>query len=150
MKVLLLENVNKLGRKGDLVEVSEGYGKNYLLPKKLATEATKSVINEYEIKKGSEAARRERERAEALALAAQLKEKTVTIVSKTGEGGRLFGSITGKEIADALAAQCGVEIDKKKIVLKDPIKAVGSYKVGLKLYTEITAELCVKVEGKDA
>lgn len=150
MKVLLTQNVVKLGKAGEIVEVSDGYGKNYLLPRKLGIEATKSVINEYELKKGSEAVRRERERAEALALAASLKGKSITISGKAGDGGKLFGSITGKEIAEALKDQLGLEIDKKKIVLKDAIKSVGTFSATLKLYTEITADLTVKVEEKNA
>lgn len=150
MKVLLTQNVVKLGKAGEIVEVSEGYGKNYLLPRKLGIEATKSVINEYELKKGSEAVRRERERAEALEVAASLKGKSITISGKAGDGGKLFGSITGKEIAEALKDQLGLEIDKKKIVLKDAIKSVGTFSATLKLYTEITADLTVKVEEKNA
>lgn len=150
MKVLLTQNVLKLGKAGEIVEVSDGYGKNYLLPRKLGIEATKTVINEYELKKGSEAVRRERERQEALALQASLKGKAVTITGKAGEGGKLFGSITGKEIAEAVKDQLGLDIDKKKIVLKDAIKAVGNFSATLKLYTEINAELTVKVEEKNA
>lgn len=150
MKVLLTQNVLKLGKAGEIVEVSDGYGKNYLLPRKLGIEATKTVINEYELKKGSEAVRRERERQEALALQASLKGKAVTITGKAGEGGKLFGSITGKEIAEAVKDQLGLDIDKKKIVLKDAIKAVGTFSATLKLYTEINAELTVKVEEKNA
>ncbi len=150
MKVLLCENVNKLGKKGEVVEVSDGYGKNYLLPRHLGIEATKAVLNEYEIKKGSEAARRERERQEALALAKELKGKEIVFRNKAGKDGKLFGSITAKEIADEMEAQLGLKMDKKKIVLKDAIKTVGTHTAVLKLYTEISAELNIKVEGQDA
>ncbi len=150
MKVLLTENVSKLGKKGEVVEVSDGYGKNYLLPRKLGIEATKAVLNEYESKKGSEAARRERERKEALALSQELKGKEIVFRGKAGKDGRLFGSITAKEIAEELEAQLGIAVDKKKIVLKDAVKTVGVHTVVLKLYTEINAELTVKVEGQDA
>lgn len=150
MKVLLIQDVKKLGKKGEVVDVSDGYAKNYLMPQKLGVEATKSVLNEVELKKGSDANRRAKERAAALELSSSLTEKKIILKSKAGADGRLFGSITSKEIADAAAEQFGVAVDKKKIVMKDAIKTTGAHEVVLKLYTDISAKLTVIVEGEDA
>ncbi len=146
MKILLTEDVKKLGKKGEIVEVSDGYGKNYILPKKLGIEASKAVMNEWNIKKSSEMHRKQQEEAEAKKQAADLKGKQVVIRTKAGEGGRLFGSITTKDVAEAMEAQLKLKIDKKKIQLPDTIKSIGTYTITLKLYTNISAELLLKVE----
>ena len=146
MKVMLLEDVKKLGKAGDVVDVSDGYANNYILPKKLGREANADVLNQWKLKKGSEANRKAQEKQEALDLAAKLKDKIVLVKTKGGENGRLFGSVTSQAIADALAQQHGIQVDKKKIQLKDAIKATGSYPVDIKLHPEATAKVTVKVE----
>lgn len=145
MKILLLEDVKKLGKKGEIVEVSDGYAKNYIIPKKLGKEATKEVVNEWSIKKGSEARKKEREAEEAKALAETLSKTVVVIKTKSGEGGRLFGSITSKDISEALL-KMNLNVDKKKIYVKDPIKAMGNYSVEVKLHANAAANLTVRIE----
>ena len=146
MKVLLTEDVKKLGKKGEIVEVSDGYAKNYILPQKLGMEATKAIQNEWQVRKGSEANRKEKEKQEALALAKELTGKSVTIRTKAGEGGRLFGSITTKEVAELIHQQLGLDVDKKKLTLNAAVKAIGHYTVSIRLHTEATAEILLKVE----
>ncbi len=146
MKVLLLQDVKKLGKAGDIVDVSDGYAKNFIMPQKLGREATKEVINEWKLKKGSEANRREQEKQEAIALAAELSKVKVLITVKGGEGGRLFGSVTAKDIADTLEKQTGVKVDKKKIQLKDGIKTAGAYQVEIRLHPAATAKVQVQVD----
>ncbi len=146
MKVLLLQDVKKLGKAGDIVDVSDGYAKNFIMPQKLGREATKEVINEWKLKKGSEANRREQEKQEAIALAAELSKVKVLITVKGGEGGRLFGSVTAKDIADTLEKQTGVKVDKKKIQMKDGIKTAGVYQVEIRLHPAATAKVQVQVD----
>ena len=146
MKVLLLQDVKKLGKDGDIIEVSDGYAKNYLMPQKLGIEATKEVMSEWKLKKGSEANRKEQEKQAAVEMAARLSKEKVKLEVKGGEGGRLFGSITAKDIADAIEQQIGTKIDKKKIQLKDPIKNAGSYEVEVRLHPAATAKIGVQVE----
>ncbi len=146
MKILLTEDVKKLGKKGEIVDVSDGYAKNFILPKKLGVEATKAVVNEWQVKKGSEANRKEKEKQEAQALAKELNGKSITFRTKTGEGGRLFGSITTKDVADLIKEQLGYEIDKKRLTLPVAVKAVGQYTVTIKLHTEASTEINLKVE----
>ena len=146
MKVLLLQDVKKLGKAGDIVDVSDGYAKNFIMPQKLGREATKEVINEWKLKKGSEANRREQEKQEAIALAAELSKVKVLITVKGGEGGRLFGSVTAKDIADTLGKQTGVKVDKKKIQMKDGIKTAGVYQVEIRLHPAATAKVQVQVD----
>ncbi len=146
MKVLLLQDVKKLGKAGDIVDVSDGYAKNFIMPQKLGREATKEVINEWKLKKGSEANRREQEKQEAIALAAELSKVKVLITVKGGEGGRLFGSVTAKDIADTLEKQTGVKVDKKKNQLKDGIKTAGAYQVEIRLHPAATAKVQVQVD----
>ena len=146
MKVLLLQDVKKLGKAGDIVDVSDGYAKNFTMPQKLGREATKEVINEWKLKKGSEANRREQEKQEAIALAAELSKVKVLITVKGGEGGRLFGSVTAKDIADTLEKQTGVKVDKKKIQMKDGIKTAGAYQVEIRLHPAATAKVQVQVD----
>ena len=145
MKILLTEDVKKLGKQGDMVEVSDGYAKNYILPQKLGVEATKAIQNEWQVRKGSEANRRAREKQEAQALAAELNGKIITIRTKAGEGGKLFGSITSKDIAEHLEKDYGITVDKRKIQLSDPIRAYGQYDLDVKLYTDIVGKVHVLV-----
>ena len=147
MKVMLLEDVKKLGKAGDVVDVSDGYAKNYILPKKLGREANADVLNQWKLKKGSEANRKAQEKQEALDLAAKLEQKTVVLQVKGGDNGRLFGSVTAQAIADALNEQHQIQVDKKKIQLKDAIKAAGSYTVDIKLHPAATAKVALKVEA---
>ena len=146
MKVILLQDVKSLGKKGAMVEVSEGYARNFIIPKKLGVEATPKNINDQKLKKAHDEKVAAENLAEAKALAAELEESSVTVKIKVGEGGRSFGSVSTKEISDAIKTQLGKDIDKKKVVMKDPIKAIGSFTVKIKLHPEVQAELSVKVE----
>ncbi|MBP2642382.1 MAG: ribosomal protein [Firmicutes bacterium] len=148
MKVILQQEIKKMGKKGDILEVSEGYARNYLLPKKMAIEATASNVNTAKQQKDAEIHKASRMLDEAKVYAAQIGKLSVTVAVKTGEGGKLFGSVTSKDIADALKAEHGVELDKRKIDLSDAIKALGTYPVTVKLHPEITAQIQVKVIGK--
>jgi large subunit ribosomal protein L9 len=146
MKVILLQDVKGKGKKGQMLEVSDGYARNFMLPRKLAVEATTDAINTMRMNDKATQERIAREKAEAMALAQQLREMTLVVTAKGGGAGRLFGSVTNQEIADALKAKTGVTIDKRKIVIADPIKNVGTYTVTCKLGYEITAPLTVKIE----
>lgn len=147
MKVILLQDVKGKGKKGQMLEVSDGYARNFMLPKKMAIEATPDAINTMKMNDKATQERIAREKAEALATAKKLREMTVTVTAKGGGAGRLFGSVTNAEIAEALAKQ-GVKLDKRKIVLNETIKNVGTYTAICKLGYEITAPLTVKiVEG---
>ena len=144
MKVILLQDVKGKGKKGQMLEVSDGYARNFMLPKKLAIEATPDAINTMRMNDKATQERIAREKAEALATSKKLRELTVTVTAKGGGNGRLFGSVTNAEIADALAKQ-GVKLDKRKIVLNETIKNVGTYTATCKLGYEITAPLTVKI-----
>lgn len=146
MKVILLQDVKGKGKKGQMLEVSDGYARNFMLPRKLAVEATADAINTMRMNDKATQERIAREKAEAMALAQKLREMTLVVTAKGGGAGRLFGSVTNQEIADALKAKTGVTIDKRKIVIADPIKNVGTYTVTCKLGYEITAPLTVKIE----
>ena len=146
MKVILLQEVKGKGKKGQMLEVSDGYARNFMLPKKLAIEATADAINTMRMNDKATQERIAKEKAEALALSKQLREMTVVVTAKGGGAGRLFGSVTNQEIADALKAKSGITIDKRKIVMADPIKSVGTYTVTCKLGYEISAPLTVKIE----
>ena len=145
MKVILLQDVKGKGKKGQILEVSDGYARNFMLPKKIAIEATTDAINTVKMNDKATQERIAREKAEALATSRKLREMTVVVKAKGGGAGRLFGSVTNQEIADALA-KTGVKLDKRKIVISDPIKNVGTYTVTCKLGYEITAPLTVKIE----
>ena len=145
MKVILLQDVKGKGKKGQMIEVSDGYARNFMLPKKLAQEATADAINTMRMNDKATQERIAREKAEALATSKKLREMTVVVTAKGGGAGRLFGSVTNAEIADALAKQ-GIKLDKRKIVIADPIKNVGTYTVTCKLGYEISAPLSVKIE----
>ena len=145
MKVILLQDVKGKGKKGQMLEVSDGYARNFMLPKKMAIEATPDAINTMRMNDKATQERIAKEKAEALALAKQLRELTLVVTCKGGGAGRLFGSVTNAEIADALAKN-GIKLDKRKIVIADPIKNVGTYTVTCKLGYEISAPLTVKIE----
>ena len=146
MKVILLQDVKGKGKKGQMLEVSDGYARNFMLPKKLAIEATPDAINTMRMNDKATQERIAKEKAEALALSKQLRELTLVVTAKGGGAGRLFGSVTNQEIADALKAKAGITMDKRKIVIADTIKSVGTYTVTCKLGYEITAPLTVKIE----
>lgn len=149
MEVILLEDVKSLGKKGEIVKVSDGYARNYVLPKKLGVEANAKNRNELKQQQAKEARRQQEILEEAKALKAKIEEKPVTVSIRAGEGGRIFGSVSTKEISAAAAAQLGFDVDKKKMQLSDPIKALGNYIVPVKLHKDVTAELTVRVvEGK--
>ncbi len=145
MKVILLQDVKGKGKKGQMLEVSDGYARNFMLPKKLAIEATPDAINTMRMTDKATQERIAREKAEAMALSKKLREMTVVVTAKGGGAGRLFGSVTNQEIADALA-KTGIKLDKRKITISDPIKNVGTYTVTCKLGYEISAPLTVKIE----
>lgn len=146
MKVILLQDVRGKGKKGQMLEVSDGYARNYMLPRKMAIEATADAVNTMRMNDKATQERIAREKAEAMETAKKLREMTVTVTAKGGGNGRLFGSITNQEIADALKAKTGITLDKRKIVIADAIKNVGTYTVTCKLGYEITAPLTVKIE----
>jgi large subunit ribosomal protein L9 len=146
MKVILLQDVKGKGKKGQMIEVSDGYARNFMLPRKLATEATADAINTMKMNDKATQERIAREKAEALEISHKLREMTLVVTAKGGGAGRLFGSVTNQEIADALKAKSGIALDKRKIVIADPIKAVGTYTVQCKLGYEINAPLTVKIE----
>ena len=146
MKVILLQDVRGKGKKGQMLEVSDGYARNYMLPRKMAIEATADAVNTMRMNDKATQERIAREKAESMETAKKLREMTVTVTAKGGGNGRLFGSITNQEIADALKAKTGIALDKRKIVIADAIKNVGTYTVTCKLGYEITAPLTVKIE----
>lgn len=148
MKVILLKDVPGQGKRGEVVNVAEGYARNYLLPRGLASEASKGKMKELEARQQATAQKEQKIAEEARALAARLNNLTVVIGTKTGEGGRLFGSVNNKDVADALAAQHRVELDKKKLVLKEPIKQLGLYSITAKLHPAVSAEIKVQVIGE--
>lgn len=145
MKVILLEDVKSLGKKGELVEVNEGYARNFILKKKLGLEATAKNLNDLKLKKANEEKVAKEQFEAAKVFAEDLKEKVVTVSIKTGEGGRVFGSVSTKEIAAAAKAQLNLDIDKKKLNLQEPIRMVGTVMVPYKVHPKVTAELKVKV-----
>ncbi len=146
MKVILLQDVKGKGKKGQMLEVSDGYARNYMLPRKMAIEATADAVNTKNMNDKAAAEKAAKERAEALEISRQLREMTLTVKAKGGGAGRLFGSVTNQEIADALKTSTGIALDKRKIVISDPIKNVGTYTVTCKLGYEISAPLTVKIE----
>ena len=141
MQVILVQDVKDIGKKGDLIEVSDGHARNYLLPRKLAVAATKSNLNELELKNQAEAHKESQLLNHAKELSAKLSAVVVTIPAKIGTGGKLFGSITNKEISDALLAQHNIKIDKKKIELTEPIKTITEKTVDVKLHSKVMATL---------
>ena len=146
MKVILLQDVKGKGKKGQMIEVSDGYARNYMLPRKIAVEATADAVNTMRMNDKAAAEKAAKERAEAMEISKKLREMTLVVTVKGGGAGRLFGSVTNQEIADALEKKTGIKLDKRKIVISAPIKSVGTYTVNCKLGYEITAPLSVKIE----
>ena len=146
MKVILLQDVKGQGKKGQLLDVSDGYARNFLLPRKLAQEATADNINTMKMNDKAAQEKRQKEREQALDLSKVLKEMPLVVTAKGGGAGRLFGSVTNAEIADALEKQHKIQLDKRKIVLKEPIKNVGTYTVTCKLGYEVNADLTVEIK----
>lgn len=145
MLVILNKDVKGTGKKGEIVKVSDGYARNMLLPKGYAIEATDGNVKSLKREKAAEAQKKAEDKAAAQELAAQLEKSQITIKTKAGEGGKLFGSITSKDIADEAKKQLGITLDKKKIQLSNPIKSMGRFEVEIKLYTEVTGKLVVEV-----
>ena len=145
MEIVLLEDVKALGKKGQVVKVNDGYARNFILPKKLGVEATAKNLNDLKLQKANEAKIAAEQLAAAKELGEKLEKATVTLAIKAGEGGIAFGSVSSKEIGKAIQEQLGLEVDKKKIVLNDPIKSIGSFEVPVKLHKDVTAKLAVKV-----
>ena len=146
MKVIFTQDVKGKGKKGQMLEISDGYARNYLLPRKLAVEATADAINTMRMNDKAAAEKAAKERAQALETSHKLREMTLVVTAKGGGAGRLFGSVTNQEIADALEKSMSIKLDKRKIVIADTIKSVGTYTVSCKLGYEITAPLTVKIE----
>ena len=146
MKVILLQDVRGKGKKGQMLEVSDGYARNYMLPRKIAIEATADAVNTMRMNDKATQERIAKEKAEAMEVSKKLREMTIVVNAKGGGNGRLFGSVTNQEIADALKAKTGIALDKRKIVITDAIQNVGTYTVTCKLGYEITAPLTVKIE----
>lgn len=145
MKVILLQDVKALGKKGDLVNASDGYARNFLFPKNLAREANAQAMNEYKNAENSKNFKIATEKKQAEGYKVQLEGKTFEMKAKAGQGGRLFGSITAKQVAEEIKKQYNINIDKRKVVLESDIKEFGSYKADVKLYTGIVANITVKV-----
>lgn len=145
MKIILLQDEKKLGKKGQIIEASEGYARNYILPKKIGVEATPKNLNDLKLQKANEDKIAQEQLQAAKDLAAVLETKQVVIKVKAGEGGRMFGSVSSKEIVAEFKKQHNMELDKKKIVLADAIKSFGNYEVAIKLHPQVTGKFTVKV-----
>ena len=145
MDVVLLEDVKALGKKGQIVKVNDGYARNFILPKKLGVEATTKNLNDLKLQKANDARLAAEQLAAAKELAKKVEASPVTVSIKAGEGGRTFGSVSTKEIGKAVSDQLKLDIDKKKMVLTDPIKTLGTFEVPVKLHKDVTAKLTVKV-----
>ena len=145
MEIVLLEDVKALGKKGQVVKVNDGYARNFILPKKLGVEATPKNLNELKLQKANAEKIAAQQLADAKALAEQLEKLSVTVSMKAGEGGRAFGSVSGKEISKAIKDQLKMDIDKKKFLLPEPLKTFGTHEVPIKLHKDVTAKLAVKV-----
>lgn len=148
MEVILLEDVKALGKKGEIVKVSDGYARNCLLSKKLGVEATSKNLNDLKLQNANKAKIEKEKLEEAKALAEKIGELSVTLNIKSGEGGKTFGSVSTKEIAQAVKEQLGMDLDKKKMVLDEPIRTLGNHIIQVKLHKEVTANLTVKVKEK--
>ena len=145
MKVILLQDVKKLGKKGEIVETAEGYGRNYLLPRKLAKEANVANVNQAKQDQATAAHRAAQQRDEAIVLGAQVEKVVVTLPVRVGENGKMFGSVTSKDVAEALIKQTGLKIDRRKIELKTAVKGLGEYNAVAKLHPDVTSEFKVAV-----
>ncbi|MDO8587030.1 MAG: 50S ribosomal protein L9 [Armatimonadota bacterium] len=150
MKAILIRDVKDLGGAGDVVSVADGYARNFLIPRRLAIEATAGSLKALDRQRSMEGNKSEKQLDNAQQIAARLGEISVTIVGKTGEGTRLYGSVTGQDIADALKAQHGIEVDKRKIDVIEPIKSLGSYTVPIRLARTVTADLKIEVTSENA
>ena len=148
MKVILLEDVKALGKKGQIVNVNDGYARNFILPKKLGLEATSKNLNDLKLQKQNDEKVAQEKLDAAKALAEEIKEKSITVKIQAGVEGRVFGSISSKEIALEAKKQLNMDIDKKKIIIPDAIKSLGTYNVNIKLHKDVMATLAVKVEAK--
>lgn len=146
MKIILTQDVKKLGKKGEIIEVNDGYARNYVIPQKLGLEANNKNLNDLKLQKNNEAKIAQQQLDDAKALAEKIAGQQVTVKMKAGEGGRVFGSVSSKEIAEAAKKQCGLELDKKKIQLSEAIKSFGVHEVGIKLHPQVTGTLRVRVE----
>ena len=149
MKVILKEDVKKLGQKGDLVNVAEGYARNFLFPRNLAIEASGGNLKSWKQEQKVLEKRQEREEDDAKKLAGKLEGKSVKLAVKVGEGGRLFGSVTSKDLAAAISKQLKLKVDRKKIELGDPLKTLGSHRVRVKLYPGVEAEVTAELVAED-
>lgn len=147
MEVILLEDVKALGKKGQVVKVNDGYARNFLLPKKLGVEATKANKNDLKLQKEREEHQAKKQLEAAQEMAGRLTGLSVELEIRMGEGGRTFGSVSTKEIAAAAKEQLGLDLDKKKFLLDEPIRAAGTYRIGVRLHKDVTGELVVKVVG---
>ena len=148
MKVILLQDVKSVGKKGDIIDANDGYARNFLLPKKMAVEANSKNLNDLKLQNANEEKLAAQRRKDAQDLAKDIESKTVTVYMKAGEGGKTFGSISGKEIAAAFKEQHGLELDKKKLVMEEPIRSFGTYNVDIKLHPQVTGTVKVKVQEK--
>lgn len=146
MKIILLQDVKSLGKKGEIIEANDGYARNYILPKKLGMEANNKNLNDLKLQKAHEEKQAQEILEAAQAFAKEMAEKEVMVTMKAGEGGRTFGSVSSKEIAQAAKEQCGMEIDKKKIQMPEAIKTFGVYEVSVRLHPKVTGKLKVKVK----
>ena len=145
MKVILIEDVKSLGKKGEICDISDGYARNFIIPKKKGVEATPENLNNLKLRNANEAKVAQENLENAQALASQLAGKAVEMKVRVGEGGKLFGAIASKEIAQAVKEQTGLELDKKKIVLNEPIKTLGDHTVKVKLHKDVSASLLIRV-----
>ena len=145
MKIVLREDVETLGHKGDLVDVADGYARNFLVPRGLAMKATRGGIAQAEAMRRNRSAREERDRGEAQELAGKITASTIVVTAHAGEGGKLFGSITSADLAEAIAQQAGAEIDRRWIQLAEPIKELGELEVPVRLHADVTASVQVEV-----
>ena len=145
MKIILLQDEKKLGKKGEIIEASEGYARNYIIPKKIGVEATPKNMNDLKLQKANEAKVAQEQLEAAQELAKVLETKQVVVKMKAGEGGRAFGSVSSKEIVAEFKKQHGIELDKKKVVLADSLKAFGNYEVAVRLHPQVTGKFTVKV-----
>jgi len=148
MKVILLDDVKNVGKKGDVINVSDGYARNYLLPRRLAAEASAGKMKELSQQKAAQARKKQEEETLARELAARLDGLTVQVKGKVGEGGRLFGAVSSRDIAEAIYEQFSVKVDKKKIVLKEPIKQIGVHQLLIKLHPAVQAKINVNLTGE--
>ncbi|MCR5847917.1 MAG: 50S ribosomal protein L9 [Lachnospiraceae bacterium] len=148
MKVILLQDVKPHGKKGDIVDINDGYARNFIIPKKLGVEANSANVNDLKLQKANQEKIAAKQLEDAKELAAKLEDLKVNLKIKTGEGGKTFGSITAKEIAAELKKQHNIDIDKKKIVLNDAIKSIGQFSVSVKLHTKVSANLSVNVDSE--